>query len=84
MISFNKGVLELSLDDSRARASSSHLTVGWSQARWIMFGSSRLGEGVLQEGLSLFSLVYLDLVQRLDSVDMLKFTYTQVFKVYWF
>ena len=33
---------------------SSYLALGWSQARWIVFGSSRLGEGVLQEDLSLF------------------------------
>ena len=60
MISFNKGVLELSHVDSRARASRSHLVLGWSQARWIVFGSSLLGEGVLQEDLGLFSLDYLD------------------------
>jgi len=61
VISFNKGVLELSHVDSRAQASSSHLALSWSQARWIMFGSSRLGDGVLQEDLSLFSLrFYLD------------------------
>ena len=34
-----------------------YLALGWSQTRWIAFGSSRLGEGVLQEDLSLFSLV---------------------------
>ena len=56
MISFNKGVLELSHGDSRARASRSHLALGWSQARWIGFGSSRLGEKVLQEDLDLASL----------------------------
>ena len=56
MISFNKGVLELSFVDSRAQASRSHLALGWSQARWIVFGSSRLGEGVLQEDIGLFSL----------------------------
>ena len=33
--------------------------LGWSQARWIVFGSSRLGEGVLQEDLGLY-LVCLD------------------------
>ena len=49
MISFNKGVLELTRVDSRARASRSHLALGWSLALWIVFGSSRLGEGVLQE-----------------------------------
>ena len=65
MISFNKGVLELSRVDSRARASRSHLVLGWNQARWIAFGSSRLGEGILQEDFGIvFSLVCLDLVQR--------------------
>ena len=34
---------------------SSYLALGWSQARWIAFGSSQLGDGVLQEGFSLFS-----------------------------
>ena len=60
MFSFNKGVLELTHVDSRARALRSHLASGWSQARWIAFGSSRLGEGVLQEdlGLCLVCLVY--------------------------
>jgi len=57
-MSFNKGVLELSRVDSRARASRSHLTLGWSQACWIMFRSSRLGEGGLQEDLNLFSFDY--------------------------
>ena len=61
-VSFKKGVLELTHVDLRARASRSHLALGWSQARWIAFGLSRLGEGVLQEDLSLFSLVCLDLV----------------------
>jgi len=49
--------LELTHVDSRARASRSHLVLGWSQAHWIAFGSSRLGDGVLQENLGLFSLV---------------------------
>ena len=57
MFSFNKEVLELTHGDSRARASRSHLALGWSQARWIVFGSSRLGERVLQEDIGLFSLV---------------------------
>ena len=48
--------------DLRARASRLHLALGWSQAFWIVFGSNRLGEGVLQEDLRLFSLVCLDLV----------------------
>ena len=84
MISFNKGVLELSHGDLRARASSSHLALGWSQARWITFGSSQLGEGVLQENLSLFSLRLFRSCVKVDSIDMLKFAYTHKFKVYWF
>ena len=44
MISFYKGVLELSHGDSRARASSAYLALGWSQARGIAFGSSQLGD----------------------------------------
>ena len=39
----------LSYGDSRAQASSSYLALMWSQARWITFGSSRLGDGALQE-----------------------------------
>ena len=53
---------ELTHVDSRARALRSHLALGWSQDRWIAFGSSRLGDGVLQEDLDLFSLDCLDLV----------------------
>ena len=49
MITFNKGVLELAHVDSRARASRSHLVLGWSQVRWIVFGSNLLGEEALQE-----------------------------------
>ena len=72
--------MELSHVNSRAQVSSSHLTLSWSQTRWIVFGSSRLGEGVLQEDTSLFSLKFgLNLVLKVDSVDMLKFTiHTQV------
>ena len=41
----------------------SHLVLGWSQAYWIAFGSSRLGEGAPQEDFSLFRLgLCLDLV----------------------
>jgi len=54
---FNKRVLELTHVDSRARASRSHLALGWSRALWIVFGSSRLGEGILQELRFVFSLV---------------------------
>ena len=61
MFGFNKDVLELTHVDLRVRASRSHLALGWSQARWIVFRSSRLREGVLQEDLGLFSL-FLDLV----------------------
>jgi len=35
----------MELTHSRARASRSHLALSWSQALWIVFGSSRLGEG---------------------------------------
>ena len=52
--SFNKGVLELSHGDSRARASKFISSIRWSQARWITFGSSRLEDGVRQEGFGLF------------------------------
>ena len=80
--------MELSYGDSRARVSRSYLALGWSQARWIAFGSSRLGDGVLQEDLGLFSLRFdLDLVLKVDSVDMLKSTiHAQVscFKLFWF
>ena len=62
MSNFNKGVLELTRVDLRARVSRSHLALGGSQARWIVFGSSRLGEGVLYEDLGLFSLECLDLM----------------------
>ena len=31
-----------------------YLALGWSQARWIAFGSSRLEDGVRQEGFGLF------------------------------
>jgi len=55
--------LELTHADSRAHASRSYLTLGWSQPVWIVFGLSRLEEGVLQEDLSLFSFnLCLDLV----------------------
>ena len=79
MISFNKGVLKLSHGDSRARASSSHLALGWNQARWITFGSSRLGDEVLQEDFGLFSLKLFRSCVKVDSVDILKFTYTHKF-----
>jgi len=36
--------LELTRVDSRARVSRSHLALGWSQALWIKFRSSRLGD----------------------------------------
>jgi len=38
---------------------SSYPSTHWSQARWITFGSSRLGDGALQEDLgTLFSLCF--------------------------
>jgi len=57
VISFNKefkASLELTHYDSRACASRSHIALNWSQALWIVFGSSQLG-GVLQEDFGLFS-----------------------------
>jgi len=54
VLSFNKGVLELTHVDSRARTSRSHIALRWSQALWIIFGSSWLGEKVLQEDFSLY------------------------------
>ena len=46
--------------DSRARALRSHLALDWSLPRWIVFGSSHLGDKVLQED---FGLCCLDLVK---------------------
>ena len=65
--------MELSHVDSRVRVSRSHLVLGWSQALWIAFGSSRLGEGVLQEDFGLFEFVFRSCV-KIDSVNMLKCT----------
>ena len=73
MFSFNKGVSELSHVDSRAGASRSHLALGWSQARWIVFGLGRLEDEDRQEDFDLFRSCV-----KIDSVDMLKFTHTQV------
>ena len=73
MLSFNKGVLELSHVDSRARASRSHLALGWSQAHWIVFGSDHLEDEDRQEDFGLFRSCV-----KIDSIDMLKFTHTQV------
>ena len=57
MFSFDKKIqsqnLKLIRVDLRARASRSHLALGWSQALWIKFGSSRFGERVLQEDFGL-------------------------------
>ena len=79
MISFSKGVLDLSHGDSRARASSSHLAlVG------VKLGESRLDRvGLKTEFIKKASVcldnVCLYLVLKVDSVDMLKFTiHTQV------
>ena len=49
MISFNKGVLELSQGDSRARASKSYLAHVGVKLGGSRFGSSRLEDGVRQE-----------------------------------
>ena len=73
MISFNKGVLELSHGDSRARASRSHLVLSWSQARQIAFGSSRLGDK--KTSACLVKILFRSCV-KVDSVDILKFTQT--------
>jgi len=59
--------------DSRARASRSHLVLSWSQALWIVFGSGRLEDKDRQKDFSLFRSCV-----KIDSVDMLKFTHTQV------
>ena len=75
MLSFNKGVLELTHVDSRARASRSHLALSWSQALWIVFGSSRLGEGVLLEDFDLCLVVFRYV--KIDSVGLLKDTHTK-------
>ena len=57
----------------------------WSQARWIIFRSNRLGEGVLQEDLGLFSLRLFRSCVKVDSIDILKFICTHKFKVwFWF
>ena len=63
MLSVNKEVLELTHVDSRARASKSHLALGWSLAFWIVFGSARLENEDRQEDFGLFSFnLYLDLM----------------------
>ena len=53
-LALTRGVLKLTRVDSRARALRSHLALGWSQARWIMFGSGCLEDENRQEDLSLF------------------------------
>ena len=82
MFIINKRVLELTHGDSRAHASRSHLALGWSRARWIVFRSSRLGDGVLQEDLDLFSLRLFRSSIKIDSVDMLKYTHTSFMFVF--
>ena len=43
---------------------SSYLALVWSQTRWITFGSSRLGDGALQEDFgTLFSLCFRSIVK---------------------
>ena len=81
MSSFNKGVLELTHVDSRAYASRSHLALGWSLARWIVFGSDLLEDEDRQEDFGL--LVCVRSCVKIDSVDMLNFTHTKVQYV-WF
>ena len=59
-LALTKEFLKLTRVDSRARASRSHLALGWSQALWIVFGSSRLEDEDRQEDFGL-CLVYLSL-----------------------
>ena len=73
MFSFNKGVLELTRVNSRARTSRSHLALSWSQALLIVFGSGHLEDEDRQEDFALFRSCV-----KIDSVDMLKFMHTQV------
>ena len=68
--------MKLALIDSRARASRSHLALGWSQAHWIAFGSSQLGGGVLHEDFDFSSLLVFRSCIKIDSFDMIKFTHT--------
>ena len=49
MISFNKDVWKLSRDDSRARASKLFIALVGVKHGGSRFGSSRLGDGALQE-----------------------------------
>ena len=49
MIRFNKGVLELSHGDSRARASRSYIALIGVKLGESSFESSQLGDGALQE-----------------------------------
>ena len=69
--------LELTHVDSRVRASRSHLALGWSQARWIAFGSSWHGDKKTSVCVQ-FSM-FRPCV-KVESIDMLKFTraHTQV------
>jgi len=73
VFNFNKGALELTHVHLRARASRSHLALIRSQARWIVFRSGRLEDEDQQEDFGLFRSCV-----KIDSIDMLKFTYTQV------
>ena len=68
--------MELIRDDSIARASRSHLALKLESSSLDQFGSSRLGDGDRQKDFGLFSLSFiLDLMYRLFSLDMLKFTH---------
>ena len=62
---------------TRARASRSHLALGWSQARWIVLGSGRLEDEDRQEDFDLFRSCV-----NIDSIDMLKFTHTHTSSIY--
>ena len=57
----------------------------WSQARWVTFGSSRLGDGSLQEDFgTVFSLVFRSIV-KLDSVVCSSSQHTLVLSfMFWF
>ena len=58
MISFNKDILELSHGDFRARASRSYLPLVGVKLGGSRFGSSRLGDGALQEDFGTLFILY--------------------------
>ena len=53
LLEIYRKVLKQTSVDSRAHASRSHLAFGWSQAPWIKFGSSHLGDEDRREDLYL-------------------------------